>query len=953
MKKKFALFPLLLFFFFSGANGADRDQQVTLLQSNESGLVFEVRVPAFTTKAKIFSQGIFQILDVEGLGKTSEIGKPLLPLKGALVQIPPEGRIEVEVLDTNTVEYPNYGISPCPLLEKREEEGSIHLEERFAIDRAFYRTSQIYPPSVAELGFSGYIRERRVAQIKIHPFQYNPATRILYHHKRILLKVQFEKPVLAGRGISDPHFDAAFKDIILNFEKTSHVPRKMSQGSSNTLSSLSVRPSSYKIEVDKTGIYKITQGDLAAAGVSTDTIDAQTLKIFCQGKEVAIHVSSETSTFGSSDYILFYGEALDTEYTDTNVYWLSWGGSYGKRMAEVEGKPGSASLLSHHYRKDHFEENNEYWISMPDGKGKDHWFWERINAGEKKSYTFSLNKPANGSLRAAVRVTLFGRTSSGQDPDHHVVIFINRDRFGQVFFDGQTECTRVFELNQSKLKAGANTLEVKVSKLTGLYGSIYLNHFDVEYYDSFVADDSLLAFDIKTSGRRRIQVSNLAQESIGVFDITNHDNVKRVVNLAIEGAGGWGENHWAPQGSYKVSFERNFNGNERFLALAENAMRNASLEALPSSTLERNQDTDYIIITHEDFYEEALSLAEYRESQGLAVRVIKVRDIYDKFNNGIISPQAIKDFLSFAYYEWNLPSYVLFLGDANVDARDYTGTGRENFIPTYLYDALDLQVPNDNWFFCISEENDDLPDYFSGRITAKSAAEAHGVIQKIVLYDGRRMASSLEELSRSIFVADDGSSSFPDLNDELATDYFPSDFEKVKIYLDEYNQDEEATADLKQNINFGALTVNYVGHGSYDNWAGENIFLSSDVDSLHNSIFPFVVCLTCLNGFFANWPREIWDREIDDCLAESFVNASGKGAIAAFAPTGLGYTWEHRLLGICLYELLFQPGENATLGMMTTQAKIDAYTQGSSLDQVQTFVLFGDPVSSLGHLRRR
>jgi len=953
MKKKIALFPLLVFFIFSTAKGADRPPEVILLQSNDSGVVFEVKVPAFTTKDKIFSQGIFQALEAQRLGKTSEVGKPLLPLKGVLIEIPPEGRIEMEVLEMNTVEYPNYDISPCPMMVKREERGSIYLEEKFAIDRAFYRTSQIYPPSVAEMGFSGYIRERRVAQIKIHSFQYNPAARILYHHKRILLKVRFEQPAARRGGMSDPHFDRLFKDIILNFKENSSVHRKMTQGSPYPFSLLSVRPSSYKIRVNKTGIYKVTHSDLTAAGISPDSIDAQTLKISYQGKEIAIFVTSNNQTFGTSDYILFYGEALDTDYTDTNVYWLSWGGDYGRRMAEIEGKPRSAPLLQNHYRKDHFEENNEYWISMPDGEGKDHWFWERINAGEKKSYTFNLNKPVDGSQKAKVKVTLYGRTSTGRDPDHHVIILVNRERFGQVFFDGQTQCVRVFEIAHSKLKPGANIMEVKAAKETGLFGSIFLNHFDVEYYDNFVAEDNLLSFDINASGRRRIQVSNLSHESIEVFDITNHDAVKRVFNPATTGAGGWGGNSLAPQGSYKVSFERNFNGNEKFLVLAENAMRRARINSLPSSTLERNQDTDYIIITHEDFYDEALSLAEYRERHGLVVRVVKAGDIYDKFNHGIISPQAIKDFLGFAYYEWSLPSYVLFFGDANVDARDYTGTGRENFIPTYLYDTPDIQVPNDNWFFCISEENDVLPDYFSGRITPKSADEAEGVIQKIVAYDGRRMTSSLQELNRAIFVADDGDSSFPNVNDELASNYFPPDFEKVKIYLEDYSQEEEATTDLKRNINLGALTVNFVGHGSYDNWAGENIFLSSDVDSLNNRIFPFVVCLTCLNGFFANWPRELWDREIDDCLAERFVNASSKGAIAAFAPTGLGYTWEHRLLGIYLYGMLFQPGENATLGMITTQARIDAYTQGSSLEQVQTFMLFGDPVSSLGHIRRR
>jgi len=956
MKKKIALFPLLLFLILSVAKETDCASEVTLLQSSESGLVLEVKLPAFTIEDKIFSQGIFQVLEVQGLGKTSEIGKPLLPLKGTLIEIPSEGGIKVEVLKTNTVEYPNYDISPCPMMVKREGDGSIYLEEKFAIDRAFYRTSQIYPSSVAELGFSGYIREKRVAQIKIHPFQYNPATRILYHHTRILLQVLFEQSALNGRrGTSDPHFDKIFREIILNFEENSNVRGSVAQNSLYPFSTLSVRPSRYKIRVNETGIYKITSSDLVAAGISPDSIDAQTLKIFCQGKEIAIYASSEAQTFGSSDYLLFYGEALDTDDTDTNIYWLNWGGSYGKRMVEVDGKPGSAPLLQNHYRKDHFEENNEYWISMPDGEGKDHWFWERINPGirEMMTCTFNLNQPASGSLTAELRVTLYGRTSTGRDPDHHVIVLLNQERFGQIFFDGQAECVRVLRVRQSALKTGANTLRVKLEDTTGSPNSIYLNHFDVEYYDSFVADDGLLAFEVKTSGRRRIQVSNLSQESIGVFDVTNHDEVKRVVNFTATSAGDLRGNNWAPQGSFKASFERHFNGNEKFIVLSEVARRGCAIEALPSSTLERNQDTDYIIITHEDFYDEALSLAEYRERHGFAVRVVKVGDIYDKFNHGIITPQAIKDFLNFAYYEWGMPSYVLFLGDANIDARDYSGTGRENFIPTFLYDTPDLQVPNDNWFFCISGENDELPDYFSGRITAKSALEAERIINKIVTYDGRRMSSSLEELKRSIFVADDGSSSFPGLNDELASDYFPSDFEKVKIYLEDYSQEEDATADLRRNINLGALTVNYVGHGSYDNWAGENIFLSSDVDSLNNSVFPFVVCLTCLNGYFASWPRVLWDREIDDCFAESFVNAAGKGAVAAFAPTGLGYTWEHRLLGIYLYEMLFQPGENTTLGMMTTQAKIDAYAEGASLEQVQTFMLFGDPVTTLGHIRWR
>jgi hypothetical protein len=81
------------------------------------------------------------------------------------------------------------------------------------------------------------------------------------------------------------------------------------------------------------------------------------------------------------------------------------------------------------------------------------------------------------------------------------------------------------------------------------------------------------------------------------------------------------------------------------------------------------------------------------------------------------------------------------------------------------------------------------------------------------------------------------------------------------------------------------------------------------------------------------------------------VKAPKKGAIAVLAPTGLGYTWEHRLLGLNLYDKLFKPGE-AILGLITTQAKIDAYAQGSTLEQVQMFMLFGDPACSLARIKK-
>ena len=54
--------------------------------------------------------------------------------------------------------------------------------------------------------------------------------------------------------------------------------------------------------------------------------------------------------------------------------------------------------------------------------------------------------------------------------------------------------------------------------------------------------------------------------------------------------------------------------------------------------------------------------------------------------HGESSPEAIRDFLSYAYHEWKPPSprYVLLLGDANYDFKDYSQLGVANPVPPLM-----------------------------------------------------------------------------------------------------------------------------------------------------------------------------------------------------------------------------------------------------------------------------
>jgi hypothetical protein len=106
---------------------------------------------------------------------------------------------------------------------------------------------------------------------------------------------------------------------------------------------------------------------------------------------------------------------------------------------------------------------------------------------------------------------------------------------------------------------------------------------------------------------------------------------------------------------------------------------------------------DYLVIGPREFLPAAEPLLERRRSQGLRSHAVAVEDIYEEFGYGEARPEAVKDFFEYAYHHWETPSvhYVVLLGGATYDGKDYPGTGVVNRVPSltrktsYLWTASD------------------------------------------------------------------------------------------------------------------------------------------------------------------------------------------------------------------------------------------------------------------------
>ena len=93
-----------------------------------------------------------------------------------------------------------------------------------------------------------------------------------------------------------------------------------------------------KIGVRRTGWFRVTQAALVTAGLDPH-VDPRTLRMFVGGVEQAITVTGEADgRLDAGDAIGFYGEGVDTAYTETRVYWVVAGAERGKRVGVVAAR---------------------------------------------------------------------------------------------------------------------------------------------------------------------------------------------------------------------------------------------------------------------------------------------------------------------------------------------------------------------------------------------------------------------------------------------------------------------------------------------------------------------------------------------------------------------------------------------------------------------------------------
>jgi len=945
------------------------DSDIRIIKSDDTGITFTYQAPAAEL---ITPDGYPEKFKAPRINRTAQIakpGEPLLPVKVVPIGVPYNSKPTVAVINGQftplaEVEVPNF------IIEKSEERFKTRINNQVL--------SKTWPPETAYIEGEDMIRGLRVIKVCLAAAKLENG--FLHQAKSITVRVDFHNEGTLNNNPARPNgriFDNILSEITANYEIARNWRVDWPPIPFKTASAQSVFDSSQvwiKMETSSEGIYKVSRFELNGIGVDVAAIDPREMRVFYGGggelpvdnyierpefREIPIYITgSDDGEFNDSDRLIFYGESVDgirydeaegrfayrfNHYTEKNVYWLTYGGSFSappRRWTNVNGAPQNPSAVTISSFPDvaHDEQDLVFYVSPSNNSNDpdDHFNWFRgTNTGF--SITKQLKDVVSGSQSLIVLKT---KTAF----DSLLVNDIPAERTS-TFSGGYTE----YSTTALRGNTGFNTFLLKDN------ANFYYDFIDI-YYERWLNanNDQLFFAGPETNYNIEYHLTGVPPNYM-LLDISSPDSVAQIINGELSGG--------------SLEFQNLSNGKKRFCLFTSANYKNINKYEIyePDDLRSTANGADYIIITNELFYDQALELADHRESisPDVRTRVVKVDDIYNQFSWGLFDAIAIRDFLKYAFENWSdpAPSYVVLVGDGHYDYRDNLNENVSNLIPPYESTQSstnrDPYGSDESYVYFgeigyLDSDGSGALDMIIGRLPVNNTSQMQIVLDKIINYESNPDMGKWR--NNVIIVADDNNAPPPSGPSELfhtrqaeslATECVPVELEVTKIYMVEYpiragRTKPDAREALINAFNDGGLIVNWIGHGNKGLWAHEQIFRRiEDIPRLVNGEkLPLVFAASCSIAYF--------DHPSEQGMSEDFVRHPGGGAIVSIGATRLVYASGNSELNKDMFnQLLF--ADSVSFGQALYVAK---YLREIPPDYPEAnrrkFTLLGDPALIAG-----
>jgi hypothetical protein len=968
-------FSVLFFLFISSSLLAQSGLQI-ISSTNQSIRIRYTPDYSDSSVVMIDNQAYYKINFPGGiLSQPQDFGMPAVMQKIITIGVPSRNGNSIEII-SSTMKQISGKLVPIPTLNK----GGVSGSYQYTVSQNYY--SYKMPSEVISFGDFGLMRSIPVQSIIISPIKFDPNLNTITLYTSITFQINYSSnQTIASKPAGD------FLDgILINYNvarywaTTSSKSQRLYKGTFNSVLSSGTW---YRFEAPQEGIYKITKSMLASYGIDPNTVDPRTIKIYNNGGKILpeditasrptdlvenaiMVVGQDDGHFDDNDYILFYAHGTDfwsydsvshsiiryhNPYSNPNYYWITSGGAPGKRM--VAQTSITTSNVYNQTTSAAYADWDQDEINI--GKTGREYLGDSFQPPSSLSRTYTTKLDGlvpSSTINYKVRFVDASADNIPLEVDEGSNRLYYQIQYGYGSNEYSNGVASIFSMTfNGSLPDNRSLLKFTITPVSA--SSIcYLDYFEIYYQRLLQAvNDNLLFFSKDTNAAVQYNLSGFSSSNIMVFNVSDESNVKLITNSSVSG----GQCSFVAQENYGYTSKYFAVGSGNFLTPSNpTQISNSNLHGIQTGA-------KFIIITNKAFEDAAQRLKNYRENTAktkISSIVVDIDQIYNEFSCGMVDPTAMRDFIKYAYDNWQItPEYVLFFGKGTYDAKDVEGY-HTDFVPTYqTEESLDElnSYTTDDYFVRVSG-NDPIIDLAYGRIPCISDEQANDEVDKIISYESNSQPGTWRDLIT--LVADDGwhstvweGAEHTAPSEELAnTDsLIPPSFTINKIYLAAYpvvitgagRRIPEANKAIVSAINNGTLILNYIGHGNPQIWADEQVFVqSTTIPQLNNNNLFFLTAATCDFGHY--------DLTNSQSGTEALLFLKNAGCIAAFSSSRLVYSYyNHELLFQYFHDLLTTPRDTMNLpyplGKLTFITKQIYYDVNS-----QKYELFGDPTVRLG-----
>ncbi|HEX8547778.1 MAG TPA: C25 family cysteine peptidase, partial [Cytophagaceae bacterium] len=407
----------------------------------------------------------------------------------------------------------------------------------------------------------------------------------------------------------------------------------------------------HKLEISKTGIYKIDAKYLASLGISFKDVDPKNIRLYGNGGGMLPQANSEPRTedlvenaikivgeedgkFDADDYILFYGEGPDkwkydssehyfnhvkNLYSDYSYYFLTISATPGSRIEDTTSLSESGNQITE------FDEYASHELDVFNlfNSGRK-WFGEQFNS---TSTTRNVSLSCEGIVPGSslkIKYSLMALHSSKS----YFSLTANGFSLGQVVVPSYAETEEYPQaqvVNTLKLLNASNIenksridirLDYRITEGTGAKGA--LDYISLNYKKQLKLYDKETFFRSTSSKAFSIADFIIQDAPLGmqVWDITDPHRAKNILYTRSN------NKTWFTSTTTAISEYVLLNGSDFPTPKFVGRVANQNLHGI-------SEVPNFVIVAPNEFYSQAQQLANYREANdGLKTIVVTTNQIY-------------------------------------------------------------------------------------------------------------------------------------------------------------------------------------------------------------------------------------------------------------------------------------------------------------------------------------